>query len=280
MKLKALDIKGTSSYLIKNGTIDNYINILLNGKSIDNLMKRSDMVISSLDKLTYDSGNKSLLKYRRDDEIMTIEDYKSKPQSYCSETPEEDVLRAIANKKELVGFEPVYSESSVGDVELEIIGYIEDTKSEFISCAVTNKYSTNATIYTVRGVATACDEYKRLAEEYSNHANFHFEKDRNYLRFTKINNKYAFNDGYPFSEYCYVKNFTNLAQAQAEEADVRHMVKAIVVKNVFGEEPTECKTAQIISSLQLIKLIDTKAGIVDVIDALILDLTNYNNIKD
>lgn len=105
------------------------IKYLVNGKET----KLKKLIINESDSLHSIELGKVLSHYENDSgHRMSIEEFESKPTYYDNETPDEEVLRRIANKKEVEGFKPVGFDRDTKIVELNIIGYMEDTGSLFI----------------------------------------------------------------------------------------------------------------------------------------------------
>lgn len=277
MELNVFGIKGTESFLIKAGTLNhkNPWKFFLNDKELStNDTSRVDLIINPEDKFQTLSPSKTLVDYRRGEEIISVDYFCSKPQYYDEDSSDEETLRAIANKKELSGFQAHYKIPELQDVNTKIIGWIENTGSVFIDCTVTSSSYNPVVIFTISGNRIAMDEYNKLREEYSEHARFE-KPDRNYLRFTKINNHYAFHDSYPFGDYEYRKQLSSLDEASSEEENIRKSVKNAVVKAVFKPSLTETKKIQLISQLNSIKKLKTKKSMEEMLSVLIEDLSEY-----
>jgi hypothetical protein len=277
-KLKVLQIRNSDSYVVSESTIKRNlsynIEAYLNGEVLNNITNKK-VVISSNDRLQYRRKNPVITHYQRGDEIMSIEDYNSKPTYYNDDYTDEQVLEAIANKKLLDGFEPVCVEDDLHDFEYEVVGYVEDTKSNFISCTVSYDYiETPKVVFTVFGREIALDEYKKLSIKYKDHAKFE-PLDREYLRFVRINNNYVFGDHSPFGDWNYRSFHTNLEDAQKVEEEFRQAVRDAVTKAVFKENLTEIKNLQVLSQLKLIRKQSTKKDVFKLLDCLIEDLQEY-----
>jgi len=276
MNVKVLEIKGAESYLMAQSRYDHHLKLALNGVIVTDSVREIGLSFSKSDKLQHLPSSKKLVEYRRGDEVMSVEDYQSKPQYYDDERSDEYVLRAIANKKELAGFEPHQEDPELEDVELEVVGYIEDTKSLFISCSVQGQFSKAAVLYTVNPQKIAMDEYLKLMAEYGDHARFN-KPDRNYLRFVQINGEYAFNQSYPFGDYDYTKDTASLDEAKAVETEVRDMTRSAVKSSVFTKSITDEKKTQILSSLRTIKKLRTKKSMDELLSVLIKDIQEYQS---
>lgn len=276
MKLDVLEIKNKNAFLIKEKTLESHLDYLLNGEPISSEMKKHKIVVTKKDLFERLIKSKQIIKYIKGNESMSVEDYNSKPQRYNENDPEEKVLRALANKKELNGFEPFYDFPKPEKIEFNIVGYVEDTNSKFISCSVTDRYSSIPVVYSVDVKGISMDEYNILKELYSDHAKFDIP-DRSYLRFVRINNKYAFGDHYPFGDFKYTKEFLNLKEAKEEESRIRNSVKSCVKNNVFNEDLTLHKKIQVLSSLKSIKKLKTKKSMDEMLSVLINDLQYYMN---
>lgn len=275
MNINVLEITEKNAYLIKPGLLQSQIEYYLNDELISNELKKNSLTISKDDKFQFMPNANELLGYERGKEFLTVEEYRAKPQYYSDEHSDEDVLRAIANKKELEGFIPKYKEKQLTDINLEIYGYISDTNSNFIMCGATNSYNSKPVIYSLNVNKITIDEYNILKDKYSDHAKFD-KLDRTYLRFTKINNSYTFSDCYPFTEIGDEKIFTDLLQAKDEESKIRESVKNAVLKEVFPTNISDEKKLMIASQLKLIVKLKNKKEITEMLNLLIEDLEDYS----
>jgi len=274
MKVSALGIKGKKSFLIKKDSLPEYNQFRLNGDIISDAQKNHGFIFKDRDKFEYVESRDILIDYRKGDESISIEEYKSKPQRYTEDDSEECVLRALANRKELEGFKPYYEKPTPNAVELNINGWIEDTGSVFIGCFITGRYSKNSVLYTTSGSIIAMDEYNILREKYSNHAKFQ-SPDRSYLRFTKINGEYAFGEYKPFGDSEYANAFSCLEDAKKEEKEIRDAVRRVVEKSVFRENNTDHKNIQVLSQLKAMKKLKSKKSMDELLTVIIGDLTEY-----
>lgn len=275
MKINVLGLKNKKEVFIKSEYLNNNYKYYLNGNEIHWEILRDRFIISIEDKFQYLGRDEILVDYRKGNIIMSKEEYNSKPTYYDDEKSDEYVLRCIANKKELEGFVANYQEPILQDVELNIVGYIEDTKSKFISCTISGKWEfKELVVYTTYGSLIAMDEYNKLSKKYENHAIFE-KPDRSYLRFVKINNNFAFDDMFPFSDREFIKNFTTLDQATKEEENIRDTVKKYIDKQVFKENLTLIKSTAVLSQLKMIQKIKNKKNMDESINILIKDLTDY-----
>lgn len=271
MKINVLEIKNKKGYLVKKGAIHN-CEIFINDSKIDTTEM---FTISINDKVTYKNNSKILVGYTRGKETMSTEEYRSKPQWYDNGASDENVLRAIANKKELAEYKPSYEECiQKDDIEYKIIGVVEDTKSKHIACTICGQYSVHPIVYTTYGQGIAASEYRRLMEKYSDHADFE-EADRDCLRFTKINSNYVFNDGFPFGDYHYRNTFISLVKAQEEEKNIRGKVRDTVKIAVFKNSLTKTKKTNLVSQLKMVKKLKTRKSMVETLNILIDDLSDY-----
>jgi len=190
--------------------------------------------------------------YRRNEETMTVSEFDSKPQGYDEDSSEEEVLRAIANRKELKGFEPYYEDVLPQDVELNVVGHIKNTCSKFISCSLKRRYDDTPVIYKVDVLKVAMDEYLTLRTKHASHAKF-AKPDRGYLEFVQINNSYCFEDCYPFGDWNYKRIYSNLKEAQNEEENIRECVRSVVNNAVFKVDFTKIKAMNVLNQLSLVK---------------------------
>jgi hypothetical protein len=274
-KIEVIEIAEKEAYLVKSNRINTYNrSYLLNGNIINELVLKEGFVIDKNDKLQVISKSKELIYYKRENELMSVEEYKSKNTFYDSDSSEEETLRAIANKKKLKGYEPIYVDPKPIDVECDVVGFIIDTGSKFIESAINCKYSDKPVLFYTDAGEIAMDEYNKLRIKYSEHAMFEIP-DRNYLRFVKINDNFVFSHFKPFGNADYRRSFTSLDDAKKEEAWARNEVKSIVEKNVFNKEITKTKKLQILDNLRLIKRLKTLKSKDESIDVLIKDLSDY-----
>jgi len=274
MKINVLEILEANSYLIKSGILSNHIDYYLNKNLLPKELCKNSLTISKKDVFEYMPNSKELIGYERGKEKLTVEDYKSKPQYYSDEHNDEYVLRAIANKKELEGFVPIYKDIELQPVEFEIYGNIADTGSEFIYCEITSQYSSNPILYSLNVNLITIDEYNILKNKHSDNATFE-KLDRKYLRFAKINNKYSFGDHYPFQEISNQKSFTSLQKAKDEESKIREAVRCSALKNIFPKNLSDEKKIMIIAQLKVAKKLKNKKSMDEMINILIDDLQDY-----
>lgn len=141
MKIKVLEIIGKDLFLVKPGIIDNYVDIFINRNEVHSELKQKGFVFKSDDIIELRPRNKTIVEYKKGKRTMTTEEFNSKRTYYDSDSTEEETLRAIANRKEVEGFEPVYKDSEFEVVELDIYGKVEDTNSDFIKCSITDRWS-------------------------------------------------------------------------------------------------------------------------------------------
>lgn len=274
--LEVLELKGKDCYFFRNSS---QIEIFLNKEKLSTYMLSKGFVFNKEDKLQYLSP-KTIAYYKRGTEEVSVEWFNNKNTYYDSGYSEEDVLIAIANRKEKEGFEPVYSEQKLLDFNLNVVGQIEDTGSDFIQNAINlNGYYSKGSLYTLEINRVTIDEYRKLKEKYEAHATFE-KLDRSYLRFAKINGKYAFNDNYPFTQISTEKLFTSLEDAVKEETKVRDAVRLAVRKAVFGSGLTKTKRESLISYLRNVTKAKTKETADEMLNIIIEDLKDFkNNIK-
>lgn len=280
MKKKTRTIKaikvGDKGYLIARHDLQvSYGRYLVNGNK---MVVTGDRVISIDDKLEYLPRNPEILEYRKGNQVMSVEEYNKLKSWYDEDSSDEDVLRAIANKKQKEGFYAVHKPHDPELVEFEIVGYTQDTGSEFISSVIsTERWEKHPTLFTVFGQSVVMDEYKKLAEKYSGHAKFD-KPDRPYLRFTKINGSYVFGDNRPFNDYHQRRSFTDLEGAKEYELNLRREVQSVVLSAIYPKEMTSFKRDQLISNLNMAKGL-SKRAMIESIDSIIKDLQDYANVK-
>lgn len=276
--MDVIEIKGCDSYLIKSHNLKGGRQYLLNGEILNDELLRVDLVIKKTDLFQTLSNQKKIGDYRRGDEIISLETFKSKTQYYDSDSSEEETLRAIANRKELSGFEPHYLEIEPEVIELNVVAYISNTESKFINANIVNSTYKNSVLFDLSGRRVAIDEYMKLKEKFKTHAKFEIPKDS--LRFTKINNRYVFLDGYPFGDYDYNKSYLSLEEAQLEELAIRDRVYSVVNNAVFKETISDEKNIMLISELNLIKNMQSIDEVRNSLNYIIHNLTEYaKNIK-
>jgi len=275
--LKVLEVRGANSYLIRNKFLNNSNNYYLDDVEITDDQRRLDLVINKDQKFEFVSKISVVSCYVRGDETMSIEEYRSKPQRYYEDSSDEDVLRAIANKKELYGFVAKNEIQSRKKVEFEVIGSIEDTGSFFISCSISpSLYSKEPSVFTLYGSNIALDEYKKLSEEYKSHATFS-KLDSKRLRYQKINGKYAFYDAKPYNDSPYISVFTSLKSALIEEKLIRDKVRCDVKKIIFPEEISGYKCTQLISKIETLISMSVKKTKDELATLILNDLRDYES---
>lgn len=274
MEINVIKYKNKEGYMILKESVNNYDTYFLDGvetKLINNLVIPEDSVI------TVRRQGKILKDYRRDGEVMSIEEFRAKPQNYDSDSSEEFTLRAIANRRELKGFQPFYEQNPIEDVEIKIVGYVEYTGSKFIHSKITSNWRIPSIDYVLYVNLVTMDEYSILKEEYKDHGKFE-TPDRRYLRFVKVNNKYAFGDGYPFGDYDYIKKYDTLEEAKNEEEKVRNTVRSAVKAAIFpGNSTSIVKVEKILNQLKLINKLRSKTEINSALNIVIKDLDEYNS---
>ena len=273
MKLKVIDIVGSNSYYFRLPKWDRLRHTLyVNNKKVDPVVLEIGFTFSMHDEVGYMPSSKILKHYEKNGEVLSIEQYNSMPTYYNSDTPDDEVLVCINNKKKLEGYKPVYEEPSIQPCEIEVIGSIQRTGSDFIRPSISNNSSECVYLLDVNEVTL--DEYDKLRHKYSHIATFEFS-DRHYLRFTKVNNKFAFDDRYPFKERTNPLIFENLDDAKKEEESIREKVRQSV-RNCIGKLSDE-KRVSIISYLKNTKRAKSKEAMAGMIDILIEDLTEFKS---
>lgn len=274
MTIKVLEIIGKDLFLVKPGIIDSYIDIFINRNEVHSELKQKGFVFNSDDIIEFRPRNKTIVEYKKGKRTMTTEEFNSKRTYYDSDSTEEETLRAIANRKEVEGFEPVYKDSEFEIVELDIYGKVEDTNSDFIKCSITDRWSSQgASIYTLDENRISVDEYKKLKAKYSEHARFS-DLDRNYIEFAKINGNYVFTNSM-FSEKRNEKVYLDLETAQQREKEIREIIQNKVKERIFPESITSEKRLMIISHLKSIKKAKSKVVMDEMLQILIDDIQDY-----
>lgn len=279
MNIKVIEIIGKDAFLIKPFELNEYVDYYLNKNLIHPELKKRGMVFKKDDLIEFLPRNKEVVGYKKDDLLLSVEDFKSKRTYYDSDSTEEETLRAIANRKEIEGFEPVYKEIEFEKVELDIYGNIQDTKSRFIKSGITDRWSNNPVVYALHENEIAVDEYNKLKKKYSNHARFD-DLDRSYIEFAKINGNYAFSSGNMFSEKRNEKIFLSLQEATTAENEIRERISRIVKTRVFPEKPDANKKLMIISHLKAIRKAKSKSVMDEMLQILIEDLQDYKKEVD
>ena len=271
--IDALQIK-PNLFLVKRHFVTGFdAKFSVNGSEVLAHKKDSITVKPGELECTYKRG--ILESYARGSEHMSIEDYKSKPQRHWEDSSDEEIIDAIANKKALSGFKPVYKSPQIEEVLFNVVGYISDTNSSFITCnSNADEYSKNQVVYDVDGSLIAMDQYKLLSEKYKDQASFEVPS-RKYLRFTSINYNFAFDDVFPFRDCSYYASFTTLVLATEYEDKIRNAVTSVVTQAVFQTDLTEPKRLCLISRLQLVASLKSVQSKNESIDALIEDLKFY-----
>ena len=279
MEIDVIKIIDKDAYLVRKSVLPTSGSFSINGEEVNNEMIRNGFVFCVNDVFEHVSSTKTLIGYDREGIKMSIEDYKSKPQYYGEDDTDEDVLHAIANKKELEGFKPCYADPKPERVDLNIIGYIEETGSLFITASIQTCYAKTPVIYTVHPGLVAMDEYKILSLQYADHAQFQ-EPDRGYLRFTKINRNFVFGDHKPFGDYDYCGQYVNLESATLAEKEARDAVKRIVNNAVFPEALPSYKAEQVLGQLIVVRDMKKKDEIIAGLSSVIGWLRNYTNCSE
>ena len=273
MKLKVIDVVNKNAYYFRNNRWDRlYKGLYINGEKVDETLLEIGFTFSKDDSVGYMPSSKELLHYEKDGKILSVDEYNAMPTYYDSDTPDEDVLVRISNRKKLEGYNPVYKELAIQPYELEVIGSIESTGSDFILPSVSNQ--TAKPIYLIDANNISLDEYNKLSREYSSIAVFE-KPDRGYLRFVEVNKKYAFSDCYPFNERPNPVIFDKLDDARKEEGSIRLKVRERVMKCI-GNLSDE-KRVSIISYLKNTKRAKTRRAMIDMIDILIDDLSEFKD---
>ena len=235
MKIKVVKIIGKKAFLIKKGELNSNTELYINGKLIPNELKKIGLTFNESDIIEFLPSQKTLLGYEKGNIFMSVEEYNSKPRYYDEDTSDEDVLIRIANKKELEGFIPKYKDKELEKAEIEVYGTIEETNSNFIFCSVTSQWDKSPVIYNLNVNEVTLDEFNNLKNKYNSHATFE-NSESNYLRFAKINNNYAFNDCYPFTESRNEKIFLSLDEATKEEYKIRESVRKLALIKIYFTE--------------------------------------------
>ena len=272
MKFDALKVNNTDSFAIKPRALKNYV-FFINGEKFTSASERGLIIFLKDDNLQCRRAEKELIDYRRGNETMSTECYRSKPQYYDDDSSDEDVLRAIANRKEFSAFKAHYEEYKHEDVELVIIGSIGNTGSGFIYSSIMGEHSKAPAIYTVKTTAITLDEYKLLAKEYESDAKFE-TPDRNSLKYVKINNNYAFT-GQSFSDSIKNEVYTSLSVAKEREKEIRKRVKKIVHGRVFNKVCSPEKLQMLKGCLMAIRKSKKMKTKDEMIDILIKDFAKY-----
>ena len=273
MKLKVIDIVNKNAYYFRLPKWDNlYEGLYINGEKKDQTSLEIGFTFSKDDRVGYMPNIREILHYEKNGKRMSKDEYNSMPTYYDSDTPDEDVLVCIANRKKLEGYKPVYKELTIQPYELEVIGSIESTGSDFILPSVSSQ--TSKPIYSIDANNISLDEYNKLSREYSSIAVFE-KPDRGYLRFVEVNKKYAFNDSYPFNELRNLLMFDSLGDAKKEEDSIRSKVREHVIKSI-GNLSDE-KKMSIIYYLKNTKRAKTKEIMINMIDILINDLSEFKD---
>lgn len=269
MKIKALKISGSNN--VKTIPLSSTtFNVSVNGKAVTHDLSRVSVIFSLDDKLSARSCYEQIVGYERDGKVISSEEYNAKPIYYNEDSSESEVLRAIANRKEMSGFNPV--KIFIDEpVEFDIIGEIEDTKSLFITCNIGGTYAKNAILFTLDQVKIEFDEYLLMAEANKSHARFG-KLDRKCLEYVQVNGSYPFGRG--FGERS-PASYLSLADAQLSEERIRANVRNAVNGVIFKEEPTIFKASQLLARLELAREMADKSAKDSAMDTIIIDLSLY-----
>ena len=274
MEVNVLEFKN-GNHLVKSGELNRSFEFSLNGDKMVNVMRNNDLILSKDDVLCYIPRQNTIVNYIREGVSMSTDEYQSKPQYHDEENTDDEIIEAINNRRELEGFKPVYEKVEPTPVSINVVGFIEDTGSKFISCAIKcSQFTKVSNVYSISGRLISLDEYEKLSNEFSDHARFG-TPDRPYLRFTKINGKYAFEDFKPFGDREYFETFTQLEDAKEAEEKTRERVRNKVNLAVFKNEITAYKNNQILTHLKIIKKTKTVKAKNELLYMLISDLSEY-----
>jgi len=278
MKIDVIEIVKTDSIFIIEQTLLDYQKCFLNGEEISTQIKRKGLIINKDDKLQFLPSNKTLTHYKRGDEFLSIKEFNSKPQSYNDKSTDEQVLHAIANKKELEGFEAVYEDSKLEDIELNIVGFLDDTGSEFIKGVIQSRYSSDKVLYTVYGKEIAMDEYKANELKYKNIARFYLEEGKTNINYAKINGNYCFNNVYYCGDQNYISHHTTLEEAKEQENKIRSVVRVWIKRAIDGYPVSHYNISNTLVTLKNIKKMKTKKTMDELIDVAISNIEEYFNL--
>lgn len=275
-KIKAIKVKGTDTVVIPMRAFRREEMFFVNGVEVSDELKEMEIAVSLKDELKFNSNEHRVVEYTDGDTTMTTIEYQALNTYYDEDSSEEKVLNAIKNRKKLKGFKQVLQKDPTVKVEIEIIGEIVNTNSKYIECFKNPRSSNGQTAFSVNGNRISMDEYMKLKDLYKHHGVME-NPDRNYLRFTKINNTFAFGDVKPFGDNQYRAVFPTLEGAEEEERSVREAVKRVVDINIFKENFTVFKREQIINNLTTIRKSKNKLVMYRLVDMLIEDIREYNN---
>lgn len=274
MKIKVLEIIGKDAFLIKANELSSSVAYYINRNMIHPELKNKGMTFKKDDVIEILPSFKEIIGYKKEDILLSVEDFKSKRTYYDSDSTEEETLRAIANRKEIEGFEPIYKEIDFEKVELDVYGNIHDTNSNFIHCGITDRWNNKPLVYTLNQNAIAVDEYNKLKNKYSTHAKFD-KLDRNYIEYAQINGNYVFTNSNMFSEKRNDKLFQSLDDAITEEKLIRDAINRIVKNRIFPENIDPNKRLMILGHLRAIKKAKSKNVMDEMLQILIEDIQDY-----
>ena len=114
MKLKVIDVVNSNAYYYRQPKWDRlYKGLYINGERVDDALLEIGLTFSKDDSVGYMPNCEELLHYEKDGKILSVDDYDAMPTYYDSDTPDEDVLVRISNRKKLEGYRPVYKELTI-----------------------------------------------------------------------------------------------------------------------------------------------------------------------
>lgn len=277
-KVKALRVEESGSNLIMIGNRNHsYYKYFINGKKCE----LGNFYLNDGDSLTVLRDGEYISHYLKNETIMSVDEYKKYPTFYDEDYCDSDVLIRIANKKKLEAFKAVHKKYEHEPVEIKIIGYIKETGSKFITQFPEFGWGEQLKnhFYGVDLKKVAMNEYLFLSEKYSEHGAFEKpSRDREYLRFVKVNNNFCFSDTIPFSESTKPKYFTSLEEAKECELSTREAVRCRVNGAIFKEKCTEYKIQQVLSMLKKASKSKTLKESKNILSILTKDLKDYHNL--
>lgn len=256
-------IKIGDNFIVQLQTGYNRKDFIVNGVST----KAEQMVVNSLDSIYYQKPSTRVIIHYSDgntdrskEDIETIRRELHKCQDEDGEVCFPDLETEFEVRKrvlEVKDFHPVYEEITYPPekVEIEVVGEMCDTGSEFIHTSYTLglanfKHSTGA--FKVMGeTSIAADEFKKIciAKELKYEIPTHSG-----LKYAKINGEYVFtNTNSSFVDSSNNRVFATLEEAQAHEKLIRDNVKSVILTVTTKDTLDNLSVARVYKELKSIE---------------------------
>jgi hypothetical protein len=207
------------------------------------------------EKESEDSGKISIIS--KDEMQQMQSELKSK---YWDDTECEFVFKDLEEEYEykkamqaLARYQCVYEPSThcFEEMVIKIIGSFVNTGSKYIENTILAGGSTtnsNKGFFKVLSSSAAEDEARKIVSKYKNKVHIWNIPNHSNIRFMKVNEKYVFENKYPFSEG-HIRWFSDLKSAKEEEAAVRKIVKCVLLSHILPRLPENLDLKTISSEL-------------------------------